>query len=223
MKTLLTLCGAATALTAGLMLTSDNATSQSAPQMGTFSVTITNLTRGQIFSPPVIATHRPAASMFEPGTPASKELQTIAEDGDNGPMASLLMSDSNVFDVQTASGGIMPGMSTTMTITADTANPLFSLASMLVTTNDAFVGLNGVRLPLRGEHFEADAYDAGTEFNSEDCMYIPGPPCGSGGMHDPAPAEGYVYVSNGIHGTGSLNQAETDWRGPVAQIEITRL
>ena len=65
-------------------------------------------------------------------------------------MASLLMSDSNVFDVQTASGGIMPGMSTTMTITADTANPLFSLASMLVTTNDTFVGLNGVRLPLRG-------------------------------------------------------------------------
>lgn len=224
MKSFALTSAVAAALCAGAVLTtSENATSQAAAQMGTFQVTITNLTRGQIFSPPVVATHNPNAAVFEPGTAASMELQLIAEDGDNGPLSTLLAGSPDVFDVQTGSGGIMPGMQATFTLTADTSNPLFSMASMLVSTNDAFVGLNGVRLPLRGETFYAEAYDAGTEFNSEDCMYIPGPPCGSGGMHDPQQAEGYVYISNGIHGIGGLSAAEFDWNGPVAMVEIERL
>lgn len=224
MKSILMTGGLAAALCAGALLTTTpDAESQAAPMMGTFSVTVTNLTRAQIFSPAVLATHRPAASMFEPGTPASKELQLVAEDGDNGPLSALMMGDANVFDVQAGTGPIMPGTSSTFQITADTANPLLSMASMLISTNDAFVGLNGVRLPLRGETFYAQAYDAGTEYNSEDCAFIPGPPCGAGAVHDPQPAEGYIYVHSGIHGIGGLNEAEFDWNGPVAMIEIERL
>ncbi|MCP4627797.1 MAG: hypothetical protein GY850_30405 [bacterium] len=71
---------------------------------------------------------------------------------------------------------------------------------------------------------DARTYDAGTEFNSENCAYIPG--CGGGGVHDPADAEGYVYIHNGIHGIGGINgldPAEYDWRNPVATIRVQRV
>jgi hypothetical protein len=41
---------------------------------------------------------------------------------------------------------------------------------------------------------KADAYDAGSERNSELCRFIPGPPCGNANVHDPDSAEGYVHV-----------------------------
>ena len=69
----------------------------------------------------------------------------------------------------------------------------------------------------------AVAYDAGTEYNSESCMWVPGPPCGAGGMHDPTPAEGFIAVSNGVHGTADLSPMQHDWRNPVARVAIRRL
>jgi hypothetical protein len=99
---------------------------------------------------------------------------------------------------------------------------------MLVTTNDAFYGLNSVTpsllLPFsgtgtRGNYF-SPAYDAGTEFNSEDCQYIPGPPCGNGGVHDPSAAEGFVHIHPGIYGGADLDPKALDWRNPVAKITI---
>ena len=74
---------------------------------------------------------------------------------------------------------------------------------------------------------EAEAYDAGSERNSEDCAYIPGPPCEGAGVHDPAEAEGYVHIHAGIHGIGPDTElvypAEHDWRNPVAKITIRRV
>lgn len=221
-STLFTTAAAAALAGTALLLTASDAESQATPAMATFDVTITNLTRGQIFSPPVLATHAPSAAIFQPGAPASMELQLLAEDGDNGPLAALLGGAADVFDVQAAGAPIMPGSSATFTITADTTNPLFSMAGMLISTNDAFVGLDGVRLPLRGERFLAEAYDAGTEFNSEDCAFIPGPPCGAGAVHDPAPAEGYIYISNGVQGIGNVPKETYDWRSGVALVEIER-
>ena len=49
---------------------------------------------------------------------------------------------------------------------------------------------------------EAAAYDAGSEYNSEDCAFIPGPPFGNGGVRDTDGAEGYVQILSGIHGIG---------------------
>jgi len=228
MKALLSTAGLLLAATAtALIVSSDSAESQTqGPTMGTYSVTVTNLTRSQIFSPALVATHRGAASMFEAGTASGTDLQALAEDGNNTLLMAALAADTNVFDVQSGTGMIHPGMSETIMVMADTAHPLLSVAGMMVSTNDTFMGIDGMFLPLRGKTVLANAYDAGTEFNSEDCAFIPGPPCGNGGVHDPAPAEGFIYISNGLHsaaGAASVPEAEYDWDGPVARVEIQRL
>lgn len=228
MKALLSTAGLLLAATAAtLIVSSDSATSQtSGATMGTYAVTITNLTRSQIFSPALVATHRGSASMFHAGTAASSDLQALAEDGDNTLLMATLAADPGVFDVQSGAGMIHPGMSETIMINADTAHPLLSFAGMMVSTNDTFAGIDGMFLPLRGKTVMANAYDAGTEFNSEDCAFIPGPPCGNGGVHDPAPAEGFIYISNGLHsaaGANSVPEAEYDWDGPVARVDIVRM
>jgi len=95
---------------------------------------------------------------------------------------------------------------------------------MLVSTNDTFAGLDGVPLPPNGDVvLYANGWDAGSEANSESCKFIPGPPCGAAGAHDPSPAEGFVTISNGIHGIGDLDPSQFDWRNPVAQVRIHRL
>ena len=95
---------------------------------------------------------------------------------------------------------------------------------MLVTTNDAFAALNGVRLPRRGStSFFSVAYDAGSEANTENCSDIPGPPCGNPFNRVPAGAEGYVSVHSGIHGIGDILPENRDWRNPVAWITVRSL
>ncbi len=101
---------------------------------------------------------------------------------------------------------------------------LLSAAGMLVSSNDAFFAVRGV--PARSKNdmaVDAVAYDSGTEHNSENCAYIPGPPCGNGGERDTDGAEGYVYIHAGIHGIGDLDPAEFDWRNPVATIMVQKV
>ena len=50
-----------------------------------YRVTITNVTKGQIFSPPLLATHEAGFGLFTPGTAASPALAKLAEDGGNKP------------------------------------------------------------------------------------------------------------------------------------------
>src|SRR6266849_4440540 len=54
-----------------------------------YRVTLTNLTGGQPFSPPVAATHRPGLHMFQVGHLATDQLAAIAQDGNESPMFSL--------------------------------------------------------------------------------------------------------------------------------------
>ena len=195
----------------------------------TYEVSITNITKGQILSPAVVATHRERLTpIFEPGSPASPELAGVAEDAMLDPFIKMLEDDPNVSSVVTltgAAGPIMPGETATVEIKA--RNPLekLSLASMLVTTNDTFIGLSGHDLPVlkRSATYLSPGYDAGTEFNNEDCAYIPGPPCNNGGVRDTAGAEGYVYIGNGVHGIADLVPADHDWNNPVAVIKVTRV
>ena len=84
-------------------------------------------------------------------------------------------------------------------------------------------GLDTELLPLRHGQALVPAWDAGTEANSEDCAFIPGPPCGMGGVHDPAPAEGFIHISSGITGKGGVAVDEYDWRNPVAKVSIQRV
>ena len=99
-----------------------------------------------------------------------------------------------------------------------------SVAGMLVITNDAFFAVRGARLPKNGSaSHRAVAYDAGSEGNTESCAHIPGPPCGNPGMRETASAEGFVHVHSGVHGGGDLDPAASDWRNPVAMIQVQRI
>jgi len=192
-----------------------------------YRVAITNVTKYQIFSPPLLATHNADFGIFMVGTAASAELAELAEDGGNGALAALLDASPDVFEVVAAGAGIMPGETGEYEIHAKGKADRLSIASMLITTNDAFLGVNGRKLSSKSGRmmsFSAVAYDAGSEFNNEDCAFIPGPPCGHGGVRDTALAEGYVYVHNGIHGgTGGVDPNFHDWRNPVAHIKVMRI
>ncbi|WP_022664508.1 spondin domain-containing protein [Desulfospira joergensenii] len=188
----------------------------------TITITITNLTRGQIFSPPVAVVHDSSFKLFELGAPADPSLASLAEDGQTDPLTSDFDEMGSVFDHKVAAGPVLPGQSVSVELTARGRYRFVSLAGMLVTTNDAFFAVQGVPVNFfRVRSATAEAYDAGSEFNSEDCGYIPGPPCGSGGVRDTDGAEGYVYIHGGIHGGVDLDPATADWRNPVAKIMIS--
>ena len=190
-----------------------------------YEVTITNLTRGQIFSPPLVVTHPDGIALFEAGEPASDGLATLAEDGDSGPLSAALSGIPGV-RVAAAGGPVLPGGSITVEVGADSPRAVLSVAGMLVVTNDAFFAVDGAPLPRSRRDLveeSARAYDAGSEDNDERCAYIPGPPCGSAFQSSGVPGEGYVHVHAGIHGIGDLAPADHDWRNPVARVTVHRV
>lgn len=79
------------------------------------------------------------------------------------------------------------------------------------------------------------AYDAGTEYNDQNCAYIPGPQCGGGGEgYSAGPGEGdegFVHIGNGFHDLGEKDQSGNeildpktyDWRNQVARITVRRM
>jgi hypothetical protein len=195
-----------------------------------YEVRVTNITRGQMFTPILVATHRAGVRLFELGQPASAELATLAEEGNTAPLAAALSALSEVHDVASSAGLLLPGQSVTISVQTRGAFDHLSLASMLIPTNDAFFALNGVQGPRERavRSFFAPAYDAGSERNDELCASIPGPffaECGGPGTGG-APAggeEGYVHVHAGIHGAGNFMPKNRDWRNPVAQIVVRRV
>jgi hypothetical protein len=199
-----------------------------------FAVTVTNLTRGQTFTPLLVASHREGVSLFTPGEPASPELAVLAEEGDVAPLTALLLSSRLVSAVANSGvppdGFVGPGQSKTVLVDAGRGADHVSVAAMLIPTNDAFFALNGVRGPRRHETltYLSPAYDAGSERNDELCASIPGPSfteCGGpgGGGQPTGGEEGYVHVHAGIHGIGDLDASARDWRNPVALITIRRV
>jgi Spondin_N len=195
-----------------------------------YEVTITNLTRGQQFTPILVASHGEGISLFKLGKAASPQLATLAEEGDAGPLTALLSGMPEVKDVASSGGLLDPGKSVTVTVKTGGAFNHISVAAMLIPTNDGFFALNGVEGPRRKETltFFSPAYDAGSEQNDELCASIPGPfftECGGpgGGGMPTGDEEGYVHIHAGIHGIGDLDAAERDWRNPVAKIIIRRI
>ena len=196
---------------------------------GRYEVTITNLTRGQQFTPVLLTSHKSSLSLFQLGRPASPALIILAEDGNTAPLAAALSARPDVGDVVSGNSLTPPGGSTTLVINARGGFKQFSLAAMLIPTNDAFVALAGVDLPSGNDTLtiHALAYDAGSERNDELCASIPGPmfaECGgpgSGGA--PGGGEGYVHVHAGMHGIGNFQPANRDWRNPVAVITVRRM
>jgi len=189
-----------------------------------YRVTVTNLTRGQIMSPPVVAAHQGGFELFTPGEPAGPELAATAEDADSAGLVALLGTEPAVRSVAVGGGGILPGESASIEVGLSGNARHISLVSMLVTTNDTFAAVRGIRVdPSRAVAVTAVAYDAGSEENNEDCAFIPGPPCGNPFQRATEGAEGYVHIHAGVHGGADLVPADHDWRNPVARVVIERI
>jgi len=204
-----------------------------------YEVTIENLTGGQPFTPPVIATHRRATRIFKVGRAASFELKEVAENGNLPPLVEALEANRHVASVVVAVAGdpppVFPGGSVTVSITSTRGAEFFSFASMLICTNDGFTGVDSRLLPRKvGQALVlySDGYDAGTEINTEDFADIV-PPCPpltevpstdpGIGMSDPLLAEGDVIRHHpGILGGDDLMPGLHGWTDPVAKITITR-
>ncbi len=191
-----------------------------------YEVTITNLTRGETFTPILVATHKKGVKLFTPGSPANDELAMLAEGGDTVPLANLLLMYPRVGHIANSGGLLAPGQSVSIIVKAGHDFRYVSLAAMLIPTNDGFIALNGVEAS-RGHKsvmYLSPAYDAGSEINDESCLHIPGPfGCdGTGEGYSPEGGEGYVHIHAGIHGIGDLSAADYDWRNPVARIIIKK-
>lgn len=199
-----------------------------------FEVTVTNLTRGQTFTPVLVASHRESVTLFTLGQPASPQLAILAEEGNTAPLTALLLSTPGVRDVADSGappgGFVLPGQSKTVFVDAGRGADRVSVAAMLIPTNDGFFALNGERAPRGNEvlTYFSPAYDSGSERNDESCASIPGPSfaeCGGpgGGGTPVGGEEGYVHIHAGIHGIGDMVASDRDWRNPVAKITIRRI
>lgn len=191
-----------------------------------WKITVTNLTKGQTFTPIMAASHDGGIKLFKLGKPASPELVSLAEEGNTVPLMDLFSATDGVLAVGSSGALLFPGESLTFNIARDDEADHLSLAAMLIPTNDSFVALNNLSLRPRGRTTAVvRAYDAGSEMNDELCASIPGPAlpfpgpeCGAGGA--PGGGEGYVYIHPGIHGIGDLAAYERDWRNPVARVVV---
>ena len=204
-----------------------------------FKITLTNLTTGepgmggQIFSPPIFATHAAGVKVYEVGQPASAALVALAEGGDTSGLATLAAAaGANVALVEDPVLPIAPDTvnSVTVKLTADAINSSLSLATMLVSTNDAFIGVADVALfdeagmPV-STTLNLMAYDAGSEQNTERASDIIGP-LGLDAEMDPpmsnarVPTEGGVITPHpGILGVGQVGETFA-WTEPTAMLTI---
>jgi len=168
-----------------------------------YRVTIANLASGQPLTPPLVVLHGAEASLVEAGAPASEALQQLAENGNAQVFVETLDGAEGVVAVTVGehpivAGGI-PGAAevpsvATLEVSGPATGGLISVASMLICTNDGFSIVHDAPLPAQvGEiaTFYSDAYDAGTEINTESFADLV-PPC-----------QGLVGVSGEAEGTGA--------------------
>ena len=235
------------ALTAALLLllTTGVIYADSEDGVRVYKVTITNLTSGQPFTPPLLATHKKSAGIFEVGEPSSFELKEIAENGNLAPLVTALGENDKVHDVVTGGAPLVPaanpggtpfGSSASFLIKAGGGAKYLSWASMLICTNDGFTGIDSLSLPKKIGHkvtVMTAGYDGGTEINTEDFADIV-PPCqgligvssadGGTGMSNPALAEDDVIrMHPGIMGGDDLVPGIHGWTDPVAMVMVERI
>ena len=213
-----------------------------------FDVQVENLTRGLYFTPLLMTAHPAGTSIFTLGQPADEggALQAMAEGGQTAGLADIITTSGGIVADSTPPVG--PGGSTTASLNTDasTANTQFTLAGMILPSNDGFVALNGITIPSTpGTYvYYANAYDAGTEANDEIVTLdnSGGAPNAAGFPLGPVPAEslgtGATGVTTQIEGfvhihRGNLGDTESDngisdidstvhrWLNPVAKVTIT--
>ncbi len=147
-------------------------------------VRIENLSpsNGTFLTPLWVGFHRGDFNLYDRGSPASSQLEALAEDGEVGPLSTLFAQTTDGFQTTLfgEQGVIAPGevVETTLTIENSAAGRFFSYASMIIPSNDAFIGNgNPMARPIfdeAGNFLGTDfivlgsmVLDAGTEVNDE--------------------------------------------------------
>ena len=129
---------------------------------------------GLVFSPLTVAGHSNRASILTVRGFASKEIEAVAETGDNSGLIQVLKDLSRrrhgVKSFASASGPTAPGQSTTLTVKVDCENPFISAVSMIAPSPDWMVliaNMNMFSSDLRTFTSQSSgfltAYDAGTD------------------------------------------------------------
>ncbi len=155
---------------------------------GQVNVTFANLqqTDGALLTPIFAATQNGLYDFFNAGELASLGLQSLAEDGDATQLIAEAAASGNVGESMVTPGGVLaPGESRTLTFFAspfDTQTQYLSFASMVLPSNDAFVGNddalaiklfddNGNLIRRVGDETfivaGSEVWDAGSEVNDE--------------------------------------------------------
>lgn len=196
-------------------------TSAFAGQMAKYEVTIKNLTKGQPLTPAAIIVHDGSFKLFELGSPASKGLYELAEDGMTTHLQGEVEAQS--FHFETLSGLTLPGQENTTTFEASPKSKI-SVASMLAKTNDAFAsGLTPLSLYLKkGQSYSKllGVFDAGSELNNELEAFIPA--FGNAGVRTDR-GEGFVTFHPGLQGIGDLDLQNIAFAPQAARITIKRI
>ena len=189
-----------------------SAQSDTQGELATFDITVENTNTGQNFSPVALVLHDESFALFTVGEPASAAVWRVAEDGATMEIQKLRDSEATVFDV--VIGPSVHRRNSPVAEFAFDAPPeaLLSFVSMLTVTNDGFVGLRGVPLPQTPGapvSFVLEAYDSGTEANTESCAHVP---CEAHGQRMTDGAEGTVQPHPGIRGDADIS-SRRDWTG----------
>lgn len=197
-----------------------------------YRASITNLTAGQVMTPPLWVVHQASFSLFTLGAEASEGLKTQSKDGDpsglvgevsgHSAVGSFAIGDG-VDPVTLPSDAVFPGESREVILTGSPTDFL-SVSSMLASTNDAFVSYRGLALNLAmGEKqiIFLNVYDSGAETNNELCANIPGPPCGNA-HSDTAGNEGFVHFHPGLTYQGDLDPGHA-FAAIAAKVTIERI
>ncbi len=218
----------------------------SAANAATWDITITNLTHGNHFTPLLLTAHGQNDHLFQVGSAASLEMEHLAECGHLNPLlGTALVGVADMDTIADPAGGVLaPGVSTTAMITTSETN--LTIVSMVLPTNDAFMGLESQAIPsVAGTYtYWVNAYDAGTEENDEilaaagsACAYgdagmMPGAPGGDAGTGgtgvSTADSNTMIHIHRGVLGDDNATGGKSDlnntihrWQNPVAKIVVT--
>ena len=171
-----------TLLAVGLLASASTTTARA---QGQIQIRVTNLapSNGTALTPVWLGIHSGSFSTFAPGQSASIALERLAEDGNTSPLMAAFSAAG--FTTQTTllgpGGAFLPSESSVATFMLNPANAqtrYLSYASMLLPSNDAFIGnASGTAIDLtdgmghlRSFSFfvlGSQVWDAGTEVNDE--------------------------------------------------------
>jgi len=204
-------------------------------------IKVTNLTQGMYFTALLVTAHPDTADLFNVGDSASSEIQAMAEGGDISGLVSLVDSVRAVSSENPAGGLLAPGTSTMITDMSTGANDRLSIVSMLLPTNDGFMGLDSWKIPDTAGTYTLylNAYDAGTEANDEivngggaaGVAGIPANPGANGGENatgvTSTESNQMVHIHRGNIGDtdaeGGISDVDSRihrWLNPVAKVTV---